>query len=69
MCTNKKYDIIVGEYDKNHYIKPLKKNIKMYGYNLILVEIIPPQIYKYFEKFYCFKDIWNWVKIYCKMWI
>lgn len=51
MCTNKKYDVIVGEYARNHYIKPFKKRYKnVWDTTWLLVDIISSQIYKYFEK-------------------
>lgn len=49
MCINRKYNVIVGEYAKNHYIKPFKKKYKWaWDTTWQLVEIISCQIYKYF---------------------
>ena len=50
MCTNKKYNVIVGEYARNHYIKPFKKKYKnVWDTTWIFVEIVSAQIYKYFD--------------------
>ena len=50
MCTNKKYNVIVGEYARNHYIKQFKKKYKnVWDTTWIFVEIVSAQIYKYFD--------------------
>lgn len=50
MCTNKKYDVIVGEYARNHYIKTFKKKYKdVWDKTWTFVEIVSAQIYKYFD--------------------
>jgi hypothetical protein len=50
MCTNKKYKVLVGEYARNHYIKPFKKKYKTaWNPTWNFVEIVSSQIYKYFE--------------------
>jgi hypothetical protein len=50
MCINVKYKVLVGEYARNHYIKPFKKKYKTaWNTTWDFVEIMSSQIYKYFN--------------------